>query len=486
MTISARKTLLPILVITKLAEETDADVSMVELPEGSPKMAYFVRPKKDETSLGKWLKGKSQQTGSQFNLFPVILDSDGVPWAEANVYLLSRMMERVAPVMSTYSSIADDLVAYRRFLDDSAIDWTHFPSHKHNRPTYRYSGHLRLAVAAAEIAASTAKRRMSAVISFYTWLIHEGALTPSYPPWKATDRYIELKDTLGFKLSKRVTTTDISLRVPKQNDPYTGDIDDGGKLHPLTMEQQGQLIEALIFLGNTEMTLIHLFGLLTGARIQTILTFRVRHVLVELDELPPHELRFPVGPGTDIDTKNDKQQVLHLPVWFYKMLYTYACSERAKRRRCRAEGGDTENQYLFLSVRGSPMYRSRAESQTFNDSNNLRHAKAGQGVRQFITERVIPLFRTRYDAPRFHYQFHDTRASFGMNLTDAQLGLVAKGDVTLHEAREFVKTRMCHESSATTDRYLQYRNNLKLVRSVSAAYDKHLRMLAERASESFV
>jgi hypothetical protein len=70
-----------------------------------------------------------------------------------------------------------------------------------------------------------------------------------------------------------------------------------------------------------------------------------------------------------------------------------------------------------------------------------------------------------------------------MNLTDVQLGLVAKGEVTLHEAREFVKTRMCHESSATTDRYLQYRNNLKLVRSVGAAYDNHLRYLAERALE---
>lgn len=480
---SARKILLPTLVLTELAKATDGEATKVELPEGAPSKAYFIRPKQEEIGFSKRLKGGPQQTGFQFNLYPVVLDAEGVPWAEANIYLLSRVVDSLVPVMSTYSSIADDLAAYRRFLDETGINWMDFPAHKLSRPTYRYSGHLKLAIAAGEVASSTAKRRMSSVVSFYTWLRNEGVLVPAHSPWKESDRYIDLKDVHGFKFSKRVTTTDVSIRVPRQADPYDGTIDDGGTLCPLSQEEQGWLMDALISLGNTEMTLIHLFGLLTGARIQTILTFRVRHVLVELDDPVPLELRFPVGPGTGIDTKNDKQLVLHIPIWFYQMLRTYVHSERARRRRCRALGGDTEDQYLFLSARGAPLYQSKAESQSFDDSKNLRHAKAGQGIRQFMTERVIPFIREKYDAPGFHYRFHDTRASFGMNLTDAQLGLVAKGEVTLHEAREFVKTRMCHESSATTDRYLQYRNNLKLVRAVGAAYDNHLRQLAERALE---
>lgn len=469
---TARKILLPTLELTELTEATDDAAVRVELPKGSLAADYFVRPRQDEA-------GKSVRTGSKFNLFPLVLDAKGVPWAEANVYILSRVKDSLTPVMSTYSSIADDLAAYRRFLDETGIDWTHFPSHKLNRPTYRYNGHLRLAIAAGEIAGSTAKRRMRSIISFYTWLRNEGGLVPAHVPWKASDRYIELKDMHGFKYSKHVITTDISIQVPKQDDPYAETIDDGGKLRPLSHEEQGWLMEALISLGNTEMTLIHLCGLLTGARIQTILTFRVRHVQVELNDPPPSELRLPVGPGTDIDTKYDKQLVLHIPVWFYQMLRTYAYSERARRRRCHADGGDSENQYLFLSVRGTPLYQCKADSQAFDDTNNLRHAKAGQGVRQFITERVIPLIRERYNIPRFHYRFHDIRASFGMNLTDVQLGLVAKGESTLYQAREFVKTRMCHDSSATTDRYLQYRNNLKLVRTVSANYNEHLRQLVE-------
>ena len=119
------------------------------------------------------------------------------------------------------------------------------------------------------------------------------------------------------------------IRVAKQDDPYDGTINDDGKLRPLTQEEQAWLIGTLVCLGNTEMTLIHLMGLLTGARIQTILTFCVRHVQLDLDD-GQKELRLAVGPGTGIDTKWDKQMALHIPTWFYRMLRTYAHSERAK------------------------------------------------------------------------------------------------------------------------------------------------------------
>jgi integrase len=412
----------------------------------------------------------------------VVLGADGAPWAEATVYLLSRLEGAVAPVMTTYAGIADDLAAYRRFLDEAALDWLKFPAHKLSRPTYRYNGHLRLVVAAGEIAGSTAKRRMSTIIAFYNWLKSEGVLTLEHAPWKESDRYIELKDAKGFKFIKQVTTTDVSIRVPQQVDPYSGLIDDGGKLRPMSIEEQGWVLEALIARGNTEMTLIHLFALLTGARIQTILTFRVRHTLLELSGLQQDELRFPVGLGTGVDTKNDKRMVLYIPIWFYQMLRTYACSERARKRRERATGGNTEDQYLFLSVRGAPLYRSKSDTANYDEFNELRHAKVGQGVRQFIIERVIPYVQLHHN-PGFKYQLHDTRASFGMNLTDHQLERVARGEITLHQAREFVKTRMGHESSATTDKYLQYRSNLKFVRQVSRDYEAHLQALSLKAME---
>lgn len=481
MPAAAKKILLPRLVVTEVVDADTVGAETVQLPITGQIVEYHARPKHLEGDAER-TDGKPRWMGSRFNLFPVVLDASGAPWAEAVVYLLSRLESAVAPAMGTYSSIADDLAAYRRFLDESGLDWTQFPAYKLNRPTYRYNGFLRTAVGAGEIAVSTAKRRMSAVIAFYTWLREEGVLVPEHAPWKESDVYIQIKDSHGRAATKQVTTTDLSIRVPQQSNPYAGTIDDGGKLRPLTTQEQEWVLKALLDQGNTEMTLIHLFGFLTGARLQTILTLRVRHALLELDGITAQELRFPVGPGTGIDTKHDKKMVLHIPVWFYRMLQTYAVSERAQHRRRRAPGGDTEDQHLFLSVRGAPLYQSKAAAASYDENNTLRHNKTGQGVQQFVVERVIPYVRKHFD-PNFRYHFHDTRASFGMNLTDHQLKLVAAGEITLLQAREFVKTRMGHESSATTDLYLQYRDNLKQVRWAADGYECHLQALAAQAMD---
>ncbi|WP_026602390.1 site-specific integrase [Methylomonas sp. 11b] len=474
----ARRILLPILEITEIASPSDKNAIKVPLSKGGTYFEYYVRKKHDEVE-GNRTDHKPSWMRSEFNLYPIVLDKNGVPWAEANIYLLSRIESSISPTMSTYASIADSLAAFRRFLDETEIDWTDFPSHKLKRPTYRYHSYLKLEIASGRLKASTAKRRMSAVISFYSWLKQEGTLTPTNLPWKESDRYIQLVDLHGFKFSKHITSTDVSIKTTQSQDPYDKRIDDGGKLKPLTTQEQEWLIDSLISLGNTEMLLIHLLGLVTGARIQTILTMRIKHVSAEFNSGTADEVRLPAGPGTDIDTKNDKKIIIHIPIWLYKKLNIYAKSERAKKRRARSDVGENESQYLFLSVRGSPLYKSKSDSLMFNQSYSIRHAKAGQGVRQFITDRVIPLIRTKNNAPDFHYQFHDTRASYGMNLTDRQLERVSIGEITLHQAREFVKARMSHESSATTDRYLQYRSNLEIVSNINARYDEHLKNLVD-------
>lgn len=484
-TVRAKKIHLPRLVLTETCEATDPEAIQVKIG-GSPITSgdtYYVRPKQVARSGGR-RDGKPIWGGQRINLFPLVMDSHGIPWAEANIYILSRLQNAVAPKMSTYSSISADLVAYRQFLDEEPeIDWLHFPSQKLNRPTYRYNGSLRFSVSSDEISAKTANRRMGTVIAFYRWLKQEGVLNIENPAWEESDRYIKFKNDLGFNLTKKVVTTDISIKIPKNKDPYDGMIDDGGKLRPLPTEEQEWLIDALLSSGNTEMTLIHLFGLLTGARIQTILTFRVCHVNKALADENQSEVRVPVGPGTKIDTKFGKQAVLRIPSWFYQMLYTYAHSNRAKKRRLAASGGDTDNQYLFLSMKSAPLYSSGEDVLSYNDANELRHVKNGQGVRQFIKEETIPFIRKKYGVKDFHYKFHDTRATYGMNLTDTQLKLVAEGKITLFEAREFIKSCMWHESSATTDKYLQFRKNLAQVRAVESEHEDHLKSLTQRAMD---
>jgi len=472
--LAARKILLPRLELTEVTDSLDKHAIRIPLPTAAPNEAYYVRSKHIDTPSSERVDSKPGWMGSQFNLFPVVLNSDGSPWAEANIYLLSRIESSLSPAMATYASIADSLAGYRRFLDETGIDWTEFPEHKLKRPTYRYHGFLKYEIADGKMKASTAKRRMSAVISFYTWLKQEGTLNPSHSPWKESDQYIQLTDSRGLKFSKQITSKDISIKSTPSIDPYDDRIFDGGKLRPLTKDEQSWLVNALVALGNTEMLLIHLLGLLTGARIQTILTLRIKHLRTNSSRNQNQEIRLIAGGHSDIDTKNNKKIVIHIPVWLHQKLQVYAISEGAKKRRMRAQGGDNENQYLFLSIRGAPLYQSKSDNNIFDEKNQLRHLKSGQAVRQYIKDRVIPYIRDKQNTPMFSYQFHDTRATFGMNLTDFQLERVSSGYINLHQAREFVKARMCHESTATTDRYLQYRSNLNFTASINIQYDSYL------------
>jgi len=482
MTSLARKVVLPQFERTNLACEDDPTARRIDIESNGyiSKTSYFVRSNMSPGENDR-RDGKPKWVPTQFNLYPVILYSDGAPWPEANLWILSMLESRVNPNMASFHSIAEDMCAYARFIEDYDIDWLDFPSQKLARPTYRFNGHLKHLIQNQEIKASTAKRRMAAVIRFYRWLQEEGVLTMENAPWRESDRYVEFKGHYGQSLSKKVTTTDVSIRVAQQDDPYDGYINDGGKLRPLPQNEQEWLMDALTSLGNTEMTLIHLFGLVTGARIQTILTFRVRDVLKDYGTDRQGFLRYPIGPGTGIDTKFDKRLVLHIPVWFYEMLTIYALSERAKKRRLKAAGGDTENQYLFLSSHGAPLYAAKQDV-THGDSKALRHNKVGQGVRQYITDYIIPFIRKKY-SPSFHYQFHDTRATFGMNLVDDRLRLIEDKKFTLKEALDFVQVRMGHSSPATTDRYLSFRSRLKIAYAVQDGWEATLENMARCAME---
>jgi integrase len=478
----ARKLTLPHLEVTEITSKDDPEGKPVTILQPGPVQGenYFVRPKLLQQN-GYERFGQYQTFKQQYDLVPIVLDQDGVPWAEAVTYILSLLEDAVDPTVNTFSSIGDDLVAYRRFLDMTVIDWSYFPPQKLSRPTYRFNGHLKFSVMAGEVAASTAKRRMGTVVRFYRWLIREGVLTPENPPWKEHDIYIDITDGKGFKRPLKVITTDVTIKVPKQHDPYDGTIEDGEKLRPLPIEEQEWVIDALNTIGNTEMKLIQLMGFLTGARIQSILTMQLRHVKTEIEGTDEGEVRLPVGPGTGIDTKNNKKMVIHIPKWFYRMLNTYALSDRAKKRRERAVSGDIDSQYLFLSFRGGLLYRSKKDRKHLKGNKSRRYLETGQAIRVFMGEKVIPFIRKKYGVEKFRYRFHDTRATAGMNWTDHQLKLVEAGLITLSQARDFVRVRMGHESPETTDRYLGYRKSQLLVRWAVEGYDDHIRKLTDEA-----
>lgn len=480
-----RKVFIPVFQLTEICGENDplALKRIIKQGVGRDALTYHYRFVVDEHT----------GTGFNYNRFPIVLDRTGAPWPLATLFILSRLEGTTRPNMTTFQGLADDLGAFKEWLDqhdrpDELL--FHFPQMKLRRTTYRYRGFVKQQIEAQTLSPSTAKRRMSTVIGFYEWLVEHGHFTPEYPLWEEKQYQLFFTNSKGFRIAKPIRTTDVSIRTTKANDPWAGTIQDGGKLRPLTGQEQQWVMDAAAAKGNTEAYLLQVFMLATGARIQTACTLRVKH----FTQAHPHfskaldgageVFKLKAGPGTGIDTKHDKQGVLHIPRSLYEALHTYAQSARARRRRERTSGGDHPDQYLFLTQQGSPYYQAKADALKFDPDLSIRHQKTGQPLRQFLKEQSIPYIRANH-AAGFHYRIHDLRASFGMNMVEAQSALVQKGVITLHKARMNVKDLMWHESFATTDLYLNYRSQMDAVYAAVNDHGSQLQAWTKRAMEGF-
>ncbi len=419
-----------------------------------------------------------ENTHRNYNLFPVVLGRDSIPWHLGTLFILGRLETENNPDMVTSKSLADDLGVFKEWLDsyensdELLIDFQKF---KLSRVTYRYRGYLKKKVENGDVAASTAKRRMGTVVSFYRWMIKEEIFQPANEPWEERTYSLTLTNSYGGSFKKTVASTDLKIQASKAEDPLDDTIQDDGKLRPLSLEEQKWIMEAADTLENGEMFLILLFMLLTGARIQTVGTLRVKH-FIQADPALSQGIggqdqifKLKAGPGTNIDTKRNKTGVLQVPKLLYVALHIYATSDRARRRREMAPGGDCLDQYLFLTQQGSPYYTAKAEALNYDPDLARRHYKNGGTIRQFLKERLIPYVQNRYN-PNFKFRPHDLRATFGMNQSDIQMSLVQAGLINLNQARSNLTALMWHRSSATTDKYLGYRQHMKMIR---AAIDGH-------------
>ncbi|MGY6156555.1 site-specific integrase (plasmid) [Paraburkholderia graminis] len=489
MTNAANKITLPELSLTEVAVGPGENVTQVDIPdENGETFTYYTRPLGDvDPTTGRRRDNKPTWSPHTFPLFPVVRNADGSPWLEANLWIIDRLVGKLAPGMLSYATVAQDLAAYRRYVDERNIDWLNFPPFKPHRPTYRYNGFLRQSVEAGEIAHNTARRRMGTLIRFYRWLKTAALFNPSHPAWVEEDRFVEVKDARGFSGVLKVTTTDVSIKGRTAVDPYSEYIDDGGKLRPLPQAEQKVLVQALLDLDNTEMTLIFLVSLFSGARIQTVLTVKVRHVIERPVDISGNDFRLPCGPGTGVDTKGSVRGVLHLPKWLYEALYVYAHSQRAQSRRKKAVGGDNTDQHLFLSNRGAPMYASRLKlDESGRGPHVARHTKNGQLVRQFIADYLLPAMRLRMNNPRYEFQFHDLRATFGLNKVDAWKDKINDKSMTYTEALSQLSQLMWHSSPTITERYLKYREKLSLFAGAQDGWNEHLMSLVLRTLDSEV
>ncbi|WP_161864437.1 MULTISPECIES: hypothetical protein [Pseudomonas] len=401
--------------------------------------------------------------------FPIVVAADGAPWPEACVFLASKFYDEQVHV-KTCASLAKDLALFRRYLDEESLSFRYFPSELYQRVTYRYRAHLKLRIAGGEITVKTARRKISAVISFYKWLRQRNIFIPDNPPWKDKQILIQVDGGSRKSIYKKIETSDLTFRGVDPVDISI--ITDGGRLRPLTDDQQYKLIEELYRLGNSEMWYAHLLALFSGARIQTVLTMRAEYV--ETCVKGPNNCAYiKVGPGTGVDTKFNKRFVLLVPWVLIEKLRIYLSSERYKHRvEAVSEERFQGKEYLFLSNRGGPYYRSAQDP----GYDMKRYALEGAAVRQFISDRVRPALNIEGEA--FLYAFHDLRASFAMNLYNSLSSLSGEQKLSDSYIREYIRFRLGHASQNALDGYMSYNANNKVARQAQLDWERRLDALS--------
>ncbi|MDO9518621.1 MAG: site-specific integrase [Pseudohongiella sp.] len=430
--------------------------------------------------------------GGVIRKFPIIIRGDGTPWDLGNLYLMYKLTELAKiepPSIETLLGIAKHLMMYLRWIEhartqDGIVHELYFPEQDELRVTYRYHRYLRrlLKENPRPISLGVAKARMQAVVGLYRGILRGGLVCESqiaHAPYEPKAIGIPIVSQIGLKYIKQVETTNLTIKAPRR-EAVIGAIKDGGNLRPLNEEEQIILLEELEKYGNRAFELMCFVALFTGARLQTAATIRIKHIKGMLKSKSAHnEFLLRVGPGTDIDTKNDVNYRLHFPRKLADALEEYVSSKEHAERRANSFYGNSDENYVFLAENGSAYFTSKREIKDRQEgsfsllvSSKDRVAftiQKGHAVRNYI-QRLIRNIRRRY--PDFnHFRFHDLRATFGMNyVRDAD-------QAGVRDVREPLRSRMGHKSFQTTQRYLNYDETCEAVHKVTVFHHNRLNRL---------
>ena len=395
--------------------------------------------------------------------FPFLFSANGNPWHEANDYLLSHMRDR-APASRRTDDVrrrASKLLDYLLFCEDNNLDWLDFSGARPSlRPTYKYFYHL-----------IKEGRRSNQVINQYTAAVYH-----FYKYVSEHWHYLDLKrvDTIkqvrlivqspkGAKIIDAEKRSQTRRTPPSSSVPLGFVREDGEDLRPLSNLELGALLEAINEKKwSTIERLILLTSLMTGARKQSVLTIRLKHLkgFTEDKLVPECAYKLHAGPRTGIDTKFDKTQVLYVPKQLAEELVTLARSPMMRRRREKFRAQlevshpglliEEDDMYLFLSDQGNCYYMA---------SNDPRYAIVRSPQTGQVTETIKRKLQSTASSqfPK-DFTYHWLRATFAYQLYQRLQPLVQEGVLKLGEDIDFIQKRMHHESRETTENYLKLFN----------------------------
>jgi hypothetical protein len=445
------------LVLMPVVEDAFATLSMEStkgarkdvLAESTPPQTIYITP---DVIAG------SEETRHVYN-FPFLLNADGSAWHEANSHLLELVEhEHINDRPTDKVRVkATRILDYKVYCEKEGLNWLDFTSRrKSGRPTYRYFKHL-----------IKDPKKSSATVNQYTAAIY-GLYEHVSKKWHSHID-MELVDTVEtvkalFHTPTGAVRKEVRKRGQTKSTPPVSTVpigyvrDDGEDLRPLKNEQRSELIRIASTEDFTqEDRLMLAFAMDVGARKQTILTFKKRHLdLFTEANLRGDEYLIIAGPGTGIDTKYNKKQSLYVPTEFAQQMKVYAASRAYKKRlgkhRSKMELAldahfDDSNAYLFLSDRGECYYMSKDDPRY----PFVRSPQRGQ-VATTLAKRILG--KASRDFP-IDFTLHWLRATYAYRLYQV-LGLqVDAGTLTPTKQIEEIQRRLNHTNRETTELYLK-------------------------------
>lgn len=393
-------------------------------------------------------------------LFPFILNEDGSPWKEANLFLFTSLIEG-RKGFSDSNSVrmkANMLLDYKLYCENNAIDIFDFSGRKPQRPTYRYFTHLLEKYKSGMLQRRVLNKKTKVVYDFYKHLSMQNRSEIEIERVDTVESIkLYLKDSHGhtYTVQKEKRWQTVPECHQSKPTPIGFVREYGEDLRPLNASELELLIDVLesdVFA--VDERLIHYIALHTGARKQSILTMRMKHLkcFTANNVLSDGTYIVHAGPGTGIDTKFNKKQALYFPNKLAENIVVYAKSKKASDRRNKfiSKHGkliSDDDMYVFLSPEGEPHYMAK-------DDPRYKTTKSRQQGRNTYYMKTKLFKNIDICFPR-DFTFHWLRATFALHYYRWLQPLIVKGYATDGDIISLVQKRLHHSDRKTTEHYLK-------------------------------
>lgn len=421
----------------------------------------------------------AQETGGDLFNFPYLFHKDGTPWIEANSYLLSLVKNKVTTERPSddLRRRASKLLDFLLFCEMYELDWLDFSGKRPAlRPTYRYFSHL-----------LSTTRRSKAVVNQYTGELYKFYKFVSLN-WHSIDmnrvdttKQVDflVSGPYGTKLVSAVKRSQTKSTAPRSAVPIGFVREDGEDLRPLANVELASLLSMLTDKKWSPLErLIIRTSLMTGARKQTVLTMRIKHLKNFTEENLQADGSYVLhaGPGTGIDTKNNTRQRLYVPKQVADDLNVLSASAFMVKRRAKfieqmerdfpESHIQEEDLYIFLSDQGGCYYMAKDDPRY----PVVKSRPSGQVV-DTIKRKLLIMAAGKLPND---FSYHWLRATYAFQLYQRMQPLLASGQILPGEEITFIQHRMHHRRRETTENYLKLFKMHSQKLMAQELYEEHL------------